>query len=142
MATKKVLKPKAYSLLCASYDVAYKCGKCDHAWQLVQPGFNYCPYCGSKIDWGVVYRVNEEWRAEFVAANKEREKEMLDDLNRLNTYITDGEPRKFPTTQTTKDANKKSNIRYYLGMGWTKEELIKEGRFKEEDFDFLEELRK
>lgn len=24
MATKKEIKPKAYSLLCASYDVAYK----------------------------------------------------------------------------------------------------------------------
>ena len=39
------------------------------------------------------------------------------------------------TTPATKQAITKSNIQYYLGQGWTKEELIKKAFFTEKDFE-------
>lgn len=139
MATKKVIKPKVYSMMSCGYDLMYKCGKCDYTFNMAHDGFDYCPHCGNRIDWGVIITVNEEWKNEFLEAlDTDKEKEMKDEIDRLNVYITDGQRRVMPQTPATRKAIIQSNIRYYLGVGWTKEELIKDGRFKEEDFDFLE----
>lgn len=137
-----MIKPKVYSMMSCGYDLMYKCGKCKYTFNMAHDGFDYCPHCGNKIDWGVIITVNEEWKNEFFdALDTSKEKEMKDEIDRLNTYITDGKRRAMPKTQATKEAILRSNMHYYLGQGWTKAELVKQGFFKEEDFSLLGEIK-
>ena len=135
---RKAIKPKMYSMGCASYQIIYKCGKCGYAFNMAHDGFDYCPHCGSKIDWGVIWDVNEEWRAEYYRADSARRQELQAEIDAVNETITDGEKKRMKFTPATKRAITKSNIQYYLGIGWTKEELIKEAFFTEEDFEKAE----
>ena len=131
---KKVIKPKAYDLGCGGYQLFYKCGKCEYCFNMAHNGFDYCPHCGNKIDWGVVIEVNEEWKQKYLNSDPEGKKKMREFIDKANLYITDGERRAMEKTEATKKAIIKSNIRYYLGQGWTKEELIAKGFFTESDF--------
>ena len=101
---------------------------------MAHDGFDYCPHCGSKIDWGVIWEVNEEWRSKYICADYDRRQELKAEIDTINETITDGEKKRMKTTPATKQAITKSNIQYYLGQGWTKEELIKSKFFTEEDF--------
>nr|DAE47500.1 MAG TPA: nin one binding protein [Caudoviricetes sp.] len=133
---KKEIKPKVYSLCSCGYDLIYKCGKCEYTFNMAHNGFDYCPHCGSKIDWGVIITVNEEWKSEFLNnLETPKENQMKEEIDRFNLTITDGQRRILKQTQATRNAIIKSNIQYYLGIGWSKEELIKKGFFKEGDFD-------
>lgn len=133
---KKEIKPKVYSLCSCGYDLMYKCGKCGYTFNMAHNGFDYCPHCGNKIDWGVIITVNEEWKSEFLdSLRTPKEKQMKEEIDQFNLTITDGRRRILKQTQATKNAIIKSNIKYYLGIGWSKEELIKKGFFKESDFD-------
>lgn len=132
---RKAIKPKMYSLGCASYQVIYRCGKCGYAFNMAHDGYDYCPHCGSKIDWGVIWKVNEEWRSEYICANYHRRQELNAEIDLVNESITDGEKKRMKFTPATKQAITKSNIEYYLGQGWSKEELIKNKFFTEKDFE-------
>lgn len=132
---RKAIKPKMYSLGCASYQVIYRCGKCGYAFNMAHDGYDYCPHCGSKIDWGVIWEVNEEWRSEYICANYHRRQELNAEIDLVNESITDGEKKRMKFTPATKQAITKSNIEYYLGQGWSKEELIKNKFFTEKDFE-------
>lgn len=96
-----------------------------------------CPCCGQEIDWGVVVTANEEWRVRFLSVmdNAKSKASLLNELDCLNYTIKDGTRHQMKMTDATKRAIIKSNISYYLGNGWTKEALIEEGFFKEEDFN-------
>ena len=133
--SRKVIKPKMYSLGCASYQVIYRCGKCGYAFNMAHDGFDYCPHCGSIIDWGVIWHVNEEWRSEYICADYNRRRELEAEIDTINETITDGEKKRMKFTSATKQAITKSNIEYYLGQGWTKEELIKSKFFTEKEFE-------
>lgn len=132
---RKAIKPKMYSLGCSSYQVIYRCGKCGDVFNMARDGFDYCPHCGSKIDWGVIWKVNEEWRSEYICADSAHRRELEAGIDLVNESITDGEKRCMAFTIGTKRAITKSNIEYYLGQGWTKEELIKKAFFTKEDFE-------
>ena len=96
-----------------------------------------CPCCGQEIDWGVIVRANEEWKQKFLKTlDKPKEKQkLLDELDALNTHAEVDTRYEMRQTEATKRAITKSNISYYLGNGWTKEQLIEKGFFKPEDFD-------
>lgn len=132
---KKAIKPRMYSMGCASYQIIYKCGKCGDVFNMARDGFDYCPHCGSKIDWGVIWKVNEEWRSKYVSADSAHRRELEAEIDAVNETITDGKKKRMKFTPLTKQAITKSNIQYYLGNGWSKEELIKEGCFTKEDFE-------
>jgi hypothetical protein len=132
---RKAIKPKMSSLGCSSYQVIYKCGKCGYGFNMAHDGFDYCPHCGSKIDWGVVWHVNEEWRSEYICADYNRRQELNAEIDIVNETITDGEKKRMKFTLATKQAITKSNIQYYLSQGWPKEELIKSKFFTEKEFE-------
>lgn len=96
-----------------------------------------CPCCGQEIDWGVIIRANEEWKQKFLKTldKPEEKQKLLDELDALNTHAEVDTRYEMRQTEATKRAIIKSNISYYLGNGWTKEELIEQGFFKPEDFD-------
>lgn len=131
---RKSIKPKMYSFGCSSYQIIYRCGKCGYTFNMAHDGYDYCPHCGSKIDWGVIWEVNEEWRSKYICADYDRRQELKAEIDAFNETITDGEKKRMKFTPATKQAITKSNIEYYLGQGWTKEELIKSKFFTEEDF--------
>lgn len=133
--SRKAIKPKMYSLGCASYQVIYRCGKCGYAFNMAHDGFDYCPHCSSKIDWGVIWHVNEEWRSEYICADSAHRRELEAEIDAINETITDSEKKRMKSTSATKQAITKSNIEYYLGQGWTKEELIKSKFFTEKEFE-------
>lgn len=145
MSKKKVSKPYPDSIAACGYEILYRCRECGYSFRLAGDGFNYCPHCGVKLDWGVVVTANKEWQDEFLKAIEphyndpnwvpyvKRDK-MLADLDALNQTITNGEKHEMRKTQATKDDIIYRNIRYFLGNGWTREELIREGRCTEEDF--------
>lgn len=135
---KKAIKPKLYSICCGGYTLMYKCGKCNYTFNMAHNGFDYCPHCGNKIDWGVVIECNEEWKSEYLDGNLEKQKEMKDLIDKVNLTITDGERKVMKKTQATKNAIICSNINYYVNQGWTKEELITKGFFTEDDFKVYE----
>lgn len=132
---KKAIKPKLYSICCGEYTLMYECGKCGYTFNMAHNGFDYCPHCGNKIDWGVVIECNEEWKNEYLDGNLEKQKEMKDFIDKVNLTITDGQRRAMKKTQATKDAILFSNINYYLGNGWSEKELINKGFFTEEEFE-------
>lgn len=131
---KKAIKPKLYSICCGGYELMYRCGKCKYTFNMAHNGFDFCPHCGNKIDWGVVVECNEEWKKEYLDGDLEKRKEMKDFIDKVNLTITDGERRAMKKTEATKKAIIESNIRYYINQGWTKEELISKGFFTESDF--------
>ena len=118
------LKPKAYSMGCGGYEIVYKCAKCAYPFTVANDNWHFCPCCGQEIDWGVIVRANEEWK-----------QKLLDELDELNTHAEVDTRYEMRQTEATKRAIMKSNISYYLGNGWTKEQLIEKGFFKQEDFD-------
>lgn len=97
----------------------------------------FCPCCGQEIDWGVIIRANEEWKQKFLKTldKPEEKQKLLDELDTLNTHAEVDTRYEMRQTEATKRAIIKSNISYYLGNGWTKEQLIEKGFFKPEDFD-------
>lgn len=131
------LKPKAYSVGTCGYEILYKCAKCAYPFTVVNDSWHFCPCCGQEIDWGIIVRANEEWKQKFlnVLDKSEEKQKLLDELDKVNSTIKDNSRYGMKMTTTTKHAITKSNISYYLGNGWTKEELIEKGFFKAEDFD-------
>jgi hypothetical protein len=105
---------------------------------MAHDGYDYCPHCGSKIDWGVMWEANEEWRHAYMRSDDIRRELMKKQINEYNQTITDGEKRVMEYTDATHCAVTKSNINYYLSQGWTKEELIKKAFFTEKDFEDAE----
>ena len=139
----KPIKPKVYSLCSCGYDLMYKCGSCGRVFNIVDSKFKFCPTCGKPIDWGVVYTVNEEWKNEYRRAldvDKKKQHAMKRFIDDLNLHITDGEKKQLPQTQATKNAILVSNINYYLGNGWTREQLINQGFYTEKDFEIFDEV--
>lgn len=145
MSRTKVSKPYPDSIAAGGYEILYKCRECSYPFRLTDDGFNYCPHCGVKLDWGVVATANKEWQDEFLEAIKPHYEDpswiphvvrdkMLADLDFLNQTITNGKRHEMKQTQATKDDITYRNICYFLGNGWTREELLREGMYTEEDF--------
>lgn len=132
---RKVIKPIVSRISDWGYDVIYKCGKCGYVFAMAHDGYDYCPHCGSKIDWGVISEVNEEWRHAYMRADNVRRELMKKQIEEYNQMITDGEKKCMEYTDATRRAVTKSNINYYLSQGWTKEELIKSKFFTEKEFE-------
>lgn len=153
MNKEKMSKPYPDSIAAGGYEILYRCRECNYSFRLADDGFNYCPGCGVKLDWGVVVTANKEWRDEFLEAiephyddpnwipDKEKNK-MLSDLDSLNQTITNGKRHEMKKTQATKDDVVCRNICYFLGNGWTKEELLREGKYTEEDFRVYDKKRR
>lgn len=131
------LKPKVYSMGTCGHEILYKCAKCAYPFIVANDSWRFCPCCGQEIDWGVIVRANEEWKQKFlnVLDKPEEKQKLLDELDKVNSTIKDNSRYEMKMTTATKRAIMKSNISYYLGNGWTKEELIEKGFFKAEDFD-------
>lgn len=133
---RKAIKPKASRISDWGYQVLYACGACGYKFDLADSdGYDYCPHCGSKIDWGVIWEVNEEWRSKYISADYDDRRELCAELDRLNKKITDGGKREMEYTLATQKAITRSNIEYYLSRGASKETLIKDGFFTEKDFE-------
>lgn len=153
MNKEKISKPYPDSIAAVGYEILYRCRECNYSFRLVDDGFNYCPGCGVKLDWGVVVTANKEWQDAFLEAiephyddpnwipDKEKNK-MLSDLDSLNQTITNGKRHEMKKTQATKDDIIYRNICYFLGNGWTKEELLREGKYTEEDFRVYDKKRR
>lgn len=97
--SKESLKPMFYSIAQAKGDcsVIYTCGMsgCDRVFRIVDKDFNYCPKCGTKIDWGVVTVVDEEFKNLYNKSNIPEQNLIADYINNINTTITDGQPKRF-----------------------------------------------
>ncbi len=132
---RKAIKPVVSHISDWGYQIIYKCGKCGYGFAMAHDGYDYCPHCGSKIDWGVMWEANEEWRSEYICADYNRRQELNAEIDAVNETITDGEKKRMKFTLATKQAITKSNIQYYLSQGWPKEELIKKAFFTEKDFE-------
>lgn len=132
---KRTIKPKCIQMANCGHDLIYKCGNCGYGFNMAHEGYDYCPHCGNKIDWGVVYTVNEEWKSKYFNSSFDERRKMCEDIDKINQSITDGKKRELPKTQATKDAILFSNIDYYLGNGWSEKELINEGFFTKEEFE-------
>lgn len=142
----KSIKPKFYSLSVSGYTIVYKCGNCSRIFNMADSEFLYCPKCGKKIDWGVIETVNEEWKSKYLSAKESywdkngefhgespKAQEMRDQIDNYNKTIIDGQRYEMQKTKATKQAIIKSNIGYYLGIGWSKDELIMNKKFTEEE---------
>lgn len=141
---KKVSKPYPDGIAVSGYEILYRCRECGYSFRLAYDGFNYCPHCGVKLDWGVVVTANKEWQNEFIDAvynDKDKHKKMLADLDALNQTITDGKRYEMKQTQATKDDIIYRNICYFLGNGWTREELLREHKYTEEDFKIYDKMK-
>lgn len=134
--TKKI-KPIAYSMGNGGYEIIYKCGICEYPFTMANSEWHYCPKCNTEIDWGVIVRANEEWTQHFLLVLDDcfAKTVILSQLNKINKQIKDGQRYEMKKTEATINATRKSNAQYYLGIGWTKEELIADRGFKEEDFE-------
>ena len=66
---------------------------------------------------------------------------MLANLDALNQTITDGKRYEMKQTQATKDDIIYRNICYFLGNGWTREELLREYKYTEEDFKIYDKMK-
>lgn len=147
---RKISKPYPYSITPCGYTITYKCRECGQEFPMRNDKYHYCYKCGVKLDWGVVLKANAEWKGKFSEVVRgemlpdghfdytERDK-MLEDLDKVNQTIEDGVPREMEYTENTRRAVIKSNINYYLGQGWTREELINKRFFSEEDFRIYED---
>lgn len=133
--SRKAIKPTVSRISDWGYQVLYKCGKCGYGFDMAHDGYNYCPHCGSKIDWGVIWEANEEWRHAYMRADNVKRELMKKQIDECNQTITDGEKKCMEYTDATRRATTKSNIGYYLSQGWSKEELIKKAFFTEEEFE-------
>ena len=149
MSKTKISKPYPDSIAAGGYEILYRCRECGYSFRLVDDEFNYCPHCGVKLDCGVIIEANKEWQDEFLEAIKphygdpnwipdKKKNKMLAELDRVNQTITDGRKYEMKQTQATKDDIIYQNLCYYLGQGWTKEQLIKNGWHTEEDFEVYE----
>ena len=134
------LKPKAYSMSSTGYEITYNCAKCGFKFNMANRDWHYCPKCGVEIDWGVITTANEEYRQLFLSVSDDTKERyaLLSALDMCNATITDGFRRAMKQTEDTKKAIVKSNIDYYLGIGWTKEELINKNFFTKKDFEEYE----
>lgn len=132
---RKAIKPVVSRISDWGYQIIYKCGKCGYGFAMAHDGYDYCPHCGSKIDWGVMWEANEEWRHAYMSADNVKRELMKKQIEEYNQTITDGEKRVMEYTDATRRAVTKSNINYYLGQGWSKEDLIKKAFFTEKDFE-------
>lgn len=149
MSRTKISKPYPDSIAACGYEILYRCRECGYSFRLADDGFNYCPHCGVKLDWGVVVTANKEWQDEFIDAvcdykdkcRDEKRKKMLADLDALNQTITDGRRYEMKQTQATKDDIIYRNICYFLGNGWTREELLREHKYTEEDFKIYDKMK-
>lgn len=140
MRTKKV-KPLAYSFSCGGYDVVYRCGHCKTVLSVADyRSWKYCPVCGTPIDWGVVITANAEFRQLYldVIDDFEKRDKVMAILDKLNATLPEDIPQQMNQTPKTRQQILRSNIRYYTSQGWTKERLIAEGFFTQEDFDIAE----
>lgn len=144
MSRIKVSKPYPDSIAACGYEILYRCRECGYSFRLADDKFNYCPHCGVKLDWGVVVTANKEWQDEFIDAvynDKDKHKKMLADLDDLNQTIADGKRYEMKQTQATKDDIIYRNICYFLGNGWTREELLREYKYTEEDFKIYDKMK-
>ena len=66
---RKAIKPVVSRISDWGYQIIYKCGKCGYGFAMAHDGYDYCPHCGSKIDWGVMWEANEEWRHAYMRAD-------------------------------------------------------------------------
>lgn len=131
------LKPKPYSMGCCGYDILYKCAKCSFQFNLANEDWRFCPHCGQEIDWGVVVRANEEWKQLFLDTleDEKAKQKLLDELDVVNRALKSNKRHAMQSTEATKKAILKSNLRYYLNEGWTKEQLIDAGFFTKEEIN-------
>lgn len=139
---KKAIKPKVYGLGYGGYNLIYKCGKCEYGFNMAHEGFDYCPHCGNKIDWGVIVEVNAEWKEDYLDATRDKQKEMRAFIDKINKGFDDGERRVMPKTDKTREEIIRKNISYYLNSGWSKSQLLNEGFFTEKDFEIYESAPK
>lgn len=95
---KKAIKPKCIRMSNCGYNLIYECGNCNYNFNMAHEGYNYCPHCGNKIDWGVIYRVNEEWETKYFNSSFEDRRKMCEDIDKINQYITDGKKREIKVT--------------------------------------------
>lgn len=136
----KKLKPKA-NKLGWGYEILYKCPSCDMAFNVANNDWHFCPKCGQPLDWGVITTANEEWQQRYIEFiyNSEEKKKMLAELDHINQTLPEDIRHEMEVTPETHKQILKSNINYYLGQGWTKKELIRDGFYTEEDFKLIEE---
>lgn len=134
------LKPKPYSMSSTGHEITYKCANCGFKFNMANRDCHYCPKCSVEIDWGVITTANEEYRQLFLSVLDDTKKRyaLLSALDMCNATITDGFRRAMEQTEDTKKAIVMSNIDYYLGIGWTKEELINKNFFTKKDFEEYE----
>ena len=140
MRTKKY-KPKARSFSCGGYDLVYKCGKCNSDFGLADyKSWKFCPICGTPIDWGVIITANAEIKEKYLAVidSSEEAEKIMAVIDEVNKTIPEGVRQQMKQTKKTKQQILRSNIRYYTNQGWTKEELLREGFFTQEQFDLAE----
>ena len=109
---RKSIKPKVSRISDWGYEVIYKCGKCGYVFAMAHDGYDYCPHCGSKIDWGVISEVNEEWRSKYIGADYNRRQELNAEIDIVNESIMDGEKKCMTFTPSTKTSN--YNKKYWI----------------------------
>ena len=134
----KTIKPIADRLSNCGYDIVYRCGKCGYDFAMAHEGYDYCPHCGRKIDWGVISEVNEEWKISYYAAGYTARKDALKAIDAVNLSIRDGKRHQMEQTELTRRAITISNIGYYVGEGWSTRELVNKCFFTEEEIEMYE----
>lgn len=107
---RKAIKPVVSRITDWGYQIIYKCGKCGYGFDMAHDGYDYCPHCGSKIDWGVIWEANEEWRHAYMCADNTKRELMKKQIDEYNQTITDGEKKVMEYTDATRSAVTKSNI--------------------------------
>lgn len=135
----KKIKPRVSGLV-GRYTLEYICGSCGAVFDThISKDYNYCPYCGKPIDWGIIETVNEEWAQEYLSALAFQDDKRLNRLykiiDNINNSLPEDQRTNLVKTPLTKQTILENNINHYLKEGWTEEELIEQGFFTREQLD-------
>lgn len=129
---RKVL---AHELASTGYGIRYKCPKCDMPFVSTIPDVKFCSSCGQELDWGVIIKCNAEYKDVYFSSDDETKEKLLKELNKLNLQIEEDKQYNMELTEKTKLEILKTNVQYYLDMGYTKENLIELKYFTKDEIE-------
>lgn len=129
---RKVL---AHEIASTGYGIRYKCPTCGAHFVSTIPDVKFCSSCGQELDWGIIIKCNAEYKDVYFSSDNETKEKLLKELNKLNSQIEQDKQYTMELTEKTKLEILKTNMQYYLDMGYTKDDLINRKYFTKEEIE-------